>query len=188
MTDTIKVPISGVIAFDPDACTGCGTCELACSSRSGNIINPKWSCITVHYDSTQGEASHDVCVQCRYPSCLYACPSDAIAVDEKTGARYMDQDKCVACGSCQKACPFTPDRAMIKSREANGKNEYFKCDLCKDQNEGPMCVQFCPSKALSFVSARNRKKGLVDLEEADQNKMVSPMKHDFFKPESKQEK
>src|SRR5210317_1548205 len=109
MTDTIKVPISGVIAFDPDACTGCGTCELACSSRAGNIINPKWSCITVHYDSTQGEASHDVCIQCRYPSCLYACPSDAIAVDEKTGARYMDQDKCVACGSCQKACPFTPD-------------------------------------------------------------------------------
>ena len=77
---------------------------------------------------------------------------------------------------------------MIKNRAANGSNEYFKCDLCKDKDEGPMCVRFCPSKALRFISAQDRKKGYADIEEADQKMTAGTLRHDFFKPESEQKK
>jgi len=126
MTRGKKVAPSGVIAFEPKLCTGCGTCEIMCSSRDTGISNPKWSCITIHYDPTEAESFCDVCNQCPYPACLYACPKKAISVDEETGARYIDPEKCDQCGTCLDACPFTPDKAMIKR--------------CEDQN-GPVCIK-----------------------------------------------
>ncbi|MBT3366918.1 MAG: 4Fe-4S dicluster domain-containing protein [Nitrospina sp.] len=187
MTDNIKVPVSGVIRFDQTACTGCGTCELVCSSIHGGIINPKLSCITIYIDPAQCEPDHDVCRQCRYPSCLYACPSDAILVDDATGARYIEYENCTACGSCYKACPFTPDRAMIKSRVENGEENYFKCDLCRGRDEGPMCVRFCPARALVFVTATSRKKSRVQEDDAGREEVATTIAKDFFKPESQQE-
>jgi Fe-S-cluster-containing hydrogenase component 2 len=188
MTDETKFPISGVIGFDQEACTGCGTCEMVCSSRHGNIINPKWSCITIYYDPAECEPSSDICLQCRYPSCLYACPSNAMSVDKATGAKYVDYEKCTACGSCYKACPFTPDRAMIKCLAEDGKEKYFKCDLCRDRDEGPLCVRFCTAKALIFTTAQARKKGHVETEDVAQKKTATTISPDFFKPESQQKK
>ena len=49
-----------------------------------------------------------------------------------------------------------------------------------------MCVQFCPSKALSFIAAKNRKKGHVENHEPEKKMAATTLSHDFFKPESEQ--
>ena len=155
---TARVPLSGVIAFDPEICTGCGSCELVCSIAHGVESNPSLSRITIYYNPLEADAVHDVCQQCHYPSCLYACPVEAILIHGESGARYIDDDKCTGCGLCYKACPFTPERAMIKVREEGGEDKYYKCDLCKDQQDGPQGVQICPTEALILVQAKSRKK------------------------------
>lgn len=188
MTNVAKLPISGVIAFVQDVCTGCGTCELVCSSRLEGISNPKLSCITIYYNPVEGEPTHDICNQCEYPPCVYACPGDAILVDEVTGARYIDEETCVDCGLCYEACPYTPDRAMIKTRVEDDKEKYFKCDLCKDRPEGPMCVQYCPTRALIFVNASSRKRGDRGEKDTEQGKVADILSKNFFKPTSEQEK
>ena len=153
-----RVPPSGVITFEPEICTGCGSCELICSLAHDAESNPAFSRITIHYDPLEAEATYDVCQQCRYPSCLYACPVEAILIHEESGARYIDDETCTGCGLCYKACPFMPERTMIKIREGDERKEYIKCDLCKDQQDGPMCVQYCPTEALTLVPAKSRKR------------------------------
>ena len=188
MTRGKKVAPSGVIAFEPKLCTGCGTCEIMCSSRDTGISNPKWSCITIHYDPTEAESFCDVCNQCPYPACLYACPEIAISVDEETGARYIDPEKCDQCGTCLNACPFTPDKAMIKRCEDQNGPVYIKCDLCRGRPQGPMCVQFCPTCALTFVDASSRKRRSVQKKRREEGKVNDVLSQDFFKTDSEKEK
>lgn len=150
---------SGVVVMDPTACTGCGTCELVCSSRDTSVAHPALSCITLRYDPWEGAAGCDICLQCEYPACLYACPQGAIAEDEVTGARYIDPMRCKGCGTCFRACPLTPERPVIKFRTVEGRRKYFKCDLCRGQEGGPRCVRYCPTGALRLIAAPERMRG-----------------------------
>ena len=63
----------------------------------------------------------DTCRQCAHPvPCANACPQGAIHVDPKTGAHYVDEDKCIGCGLCQKACPWDMmsfDREKAESQQ-----------------------------------------------------------------------
>ena len=84
------------------------------------------------------------CKQCETPICLYACQSKSVGalhVDETTGARVIDQDKCIGCQMCIKACPQYPN-SPIRYNAQTGKS--FKCDLCGGE---PKCVKYCPLSA-----------------------------------------
>jgi len=179
----IKQPISGVITFEPEVCTGCRACELVCSLLHWGISNPSLSAITVQGDHIDGEFGVDVCNQCHFPACLYACSVGAILVDETTGARYIDDEICVKCGLCYTACPFTPDRAMIKKVLINEEETYFKCDLCRGSSRGPMCILVCPTKALNYVAAESRKVGdRVEDQDSGKKEIVDIARREFFKP------
>lgn len=158
----------GVILPDPTLCIGCLTCEVICSrvhKEQGLSAVPR---IRIYDDETievdaeiienypgRGSFSQRGCKMCPNPECLYVCPADSLVVDEQTGARYIDEDKCIACGRCLEACPFeVPDEATA----TNGvilnqtkritydleKNVYVKCDLCYWREGGPACVERCP--------------------------------------------
>jgi Fe-S-cluster-containing hydrogenase component 2 len=77
---------------------------------------------------------------------------EALCIDEVTGARYVDPDYCTACDECVYACPFEPKRIMIHPYTSKA----YKCDLCFEREEGPICVEYCPVDALEFVSAEER--------------------------------
>jgi Fe-S-cluster-containing hydrogenase component 2 len=47
-----------------------------------------------------------------------------------------------------------PEKIVIKNKEVEGKRIYFKCDLCSDRLKGPVCVEACPSSALTFSPIR----------------------------------
>lgn len=161
--EIIALPRSGVIKVEPDLCLTCRECEVACSLYHEGECNPSLSRIRVEYnDFVPGPPVIIVCKQCDWPACYYACLArwgePAIAVDEATGARYIMPDKCRGCGSCLRACPLTPERSVIGWKNVGGKRIYLKCDLCRGRAEGPACVQICPSQALTFVSAEERRR------------------------------
>jgi len=160
---TVKVPRSGVIEFDEQKCLECRECEVACSLYHEKECNPSLSRIQIIFDDFIPRfPTIEICKQCDWPACYYACLSlhrePAIYIDEKTGARVIDEGKCVGCGACASACPLMPEKAVIKYKEVNNRRVYFKCDLCKDRKNGPICVEICPSMALTFIPADQRGK------------------------------
>lgn len=153
---------SGVIVADTDRCLACRECEVACSLYHEAECNPSLSRIRITFDDfIPGPPTITVCKQCDWPACYYACASlwedPAITIDEASGARVIDPEKCRGCGACMRACPLTPERAVIGIKRVERKRVYFKCDLCHARVEGPLCVEICPSGALTFVPATERR-------------------------------
>lgn len=130
------------LAVDPIACTGCRTCETACSLIKTGQIFLEMSRIHIDRDPFEGSSIIHVCNQCLIPHCLNACPMEAIGISEKNGVVLIDEEKCVGCRSCQKACPY----GMIIFEEEQKKSS--KCDLC---GGNPFCVQACPMHALGVA-------------------------------------
>jgi Fe-S-cluster-containing hydrogenase component 2 len=135
------------VSIDESACAGCGTCELVCSLVHEGAVGPSLRRLWLDRDPI-GLVHHIVsCQQCDYPECYFACPlkDEAFCIDEATGVRYINTDKCTGCDQqCIKACPFDPPRINFDPE----RNVAVKCDLCKDREGGPACIEFCQAQAL----------------------------------------
>jgi carbon-monoxide dehydrogenase iron sulfur subunit len=135
-----------VITIDYDKCTGCLICETVCSARNCGEINPAKSRIRVIRLKTEGIAISIpiLCMKCMEAPCKSICPVGAISDDPVTGARVVNENKCIACSACVYACPFgaiTVDRAL---------GHAFNCNLCDGE---PICVQFCPRDAIRYLDS-----------------------------------
>ncbi len=142
------------ITFDGAICSGCRCCELACSLFHEGQCNPFLARIHVTPKVFEGENNEvTFCRQCPDPACLHACPVEgALIVDERTGARIIDQSVCVGCGKCADACPLNTGGWVIRLHSE--KKVYIKCDLCRERDEGPACVEACPWGALKYEKTR----------------------------------
>jgi Fe-S-cluster-containing dehydrogenase component len=154
----------GVLLHDVTRCVGCRRCELACSEFNDGAASSYLARIKVgrNLSYTGGASSGaldvpgkygnfriqaDTCKQCPHPvPCATACPKGAIVSDTKTGARRVDEAKCVGCGICTKACPW----AVITVNQATKKAS--KCYLC---DGSPECARACPTGALKYVAWRD---------------------------------
>lgn len=126
---------------NPDRCTACRTCELACAFRhSKSAVRPQASRITAHVVVEDVDNVPMVCLQCAQAACAMVCPVMAITRNAATGAMQINEDRCVGCRQCSAACPF----GQIRFDDAKAKS--YKCDLCGGDN--PSCAAFCPTKAL----------------------------------------
>jgi len=147
-----------VIAIDYHKCTGCRMCEVACSTTNSGETNPEKSRIRIVKIEREAEAYAIpvVCMKCVKPACKAVCPMGAISDDPVTGARKVDEGKCIGCSACVYACPFgaiAVDRSVGRS---------FTCSQCDGE---PACVKFCPREAIQYlddgeVSMRLRRSGL----------------------------
>lgn len=133
-------------------CLGCQSCELLCGTVKDGKVGLNRSCIHVQ----RGGASANIhtvfaCQQCTDHPCFEACPlqGEAMCIDEN-GIVYVVDDKCIGCGKCAKACKFSPSRIVIVGEKKNRKAR--KCDLCRDREEGPACIEFCPALCLGLAS------------------------------------
>ncbi|QGP93111.1 putative ferredoxin-like protein YdhY [Neomoorella glycerini] len=121
------------LKLNKNFCTGCRTCEYACSLAHGGAYNPEHSRIRLYRTGClQIEARY--CVQCSRPRCVGACPRGAIhKQDEKV---TIDPELCDGCGICQGICNrIMLDRATEKA---------VMCDGCG------ACVPACPERALAL--------------------------------------
>jgi len=170
---------TGVVFPDPSLCIGCLTCEVICGRwhrEQGLSEVPR---INIYYDDTvkvdqtiltkyPGRGSFIIasCRMCPKPDCVSSCPYDSVRVDPATGARYIDEERCQACGKCQEACPFNVEGVLTRSNESAAlkriyydpdRNVYVKCDLCRGRPEGPICVERCPIN-------KRRREGVIKLD------------------------
>ncbi|MCX7147141.1 MAG: 4Fe-4S dicluster domain-containing protein [Sulfuritalea sp.] len=130
--------------IDPNKCTGCLQCEMACSFENHGVFNISKSRIKVFDFEHAGRKVPYTCTQCAEAWCMTACPVDAIRIDAGTGAKVVHEDVCVGCKVCTIACPFGTVNYVAES----GKVQ--KCDLCGGD---PACVTACPTGAITYVDA-----------------------------------
>jgi len=127
---------------DPNLCTGCRTCELACSFTHSNNGKPG---LTRIYPIDGGFAElwvPVVCLQCEEAACIKSCLVDALSRNPDTGAVDLNEDVCVGCMAGVAACPF--GCSLLDAQHST----VVKCDLCGGD---PACAHFCPTKALIYV-------------------------------------
>jgi len=150
----------GYLVVDTKKCTGCCSCMLACSLVHEGKSSLSLSRIQI-IDDAFGSFPTDIdiamCQHCDNPECYLTCPlkDEAFCIDEKTGAVYIDEDKCNGCGLCIKACSFGPSRVGFDP----DKKIAIKCDLCRntpywDSPGKQACIEVCPVKAIKFTTVK----------------------------------
>jgi carbon-monoxide dehydrogenase iron sulfur subunit len=130
--------------IDPEKCTGCLQCEMACSLDNEGVFNPAKSRIKVFAFHEEGRFVPYTCTQCDEAWCMHACPVEAIKLNKLTGAKEVMESICVGCKVCTIACPF----GTVNYNEDSGK--VVKCDLCGGE---PECAKACPTAAITYVDA-----------------------------------
>lgn len=130
-----------MLLVTPSRCTGCRTCELACSFAHGGPGRLAIARVKV-YDLSPERHVPMLCLQCSEAACVRVCPTGALTRNEATGAVELDKERCVRCRLCVVACPFG------NLHVDPGGGEVVKCDLCGGD---PACARFCPAHALEFV-------------------------------------
>jgi carbon-monoxide dehydrogenase iron sulfur subunit len=96
-----------------------------------------------------------VCVNCARPACVEVCPTGAACIDRSVPVLRINEEECIGCGECIKACP------LGAAELAEDKGVALICDLCDGD---PACVEHCIYGALTFEPVRSisqRKRGLT---------------------------
>lgn len=141
-----------LVNLQPDRCTGCYACAVACMDQHYDTDEDYVSLRHVlHMEKEQEEGIRFAsvgCMHCEDTPCVFACPTGAVFRDEETGHTVVDQSKCIGCHSCLLACPYGAPRF-------GSNNKMIKCDGCNDRVKAglmPACVNVCPSRALSYTT------------------------------------
>ena len=136
--------MSKMLNILPDKCTGCMQCELACSWVQTGSFQPSQSLIRVNVFDEEASYAPYSCIQCDEAWCMNACPVNAIAIDDATGAKIILDSLCIGCHLCTIACPFGTVWTLPETDKA------AKCNLCGGD---PACVSSCPTDAIQYVDA-----------------------------------
>ena len=140
--------------FDQNRCTGCFACVVACHDWHDVPAGPaSW----LRIQTTEKGKYPDVfvarlpvtCFHCLQPTCIPACPVNAVTKREEDGIVIVDRETCLGRDSCSLCLEACPHNAPQFGDEENAKMQ--KCDLCVDrlmEGRKPVCVDGCPMWAL----------------------------------------
>lgn len=155
--------------FDQSRCSGCLTCILACRQWHHSHIN--WRRVETIEKGAFPHVSVAFlslsCFHCDCPACVAICPAGALWKNPADGTVQVDAESCLGrdvCGQCLDACPYA---AIGFKDEPDAKAE--KCDFCWQrlkQDEKPLCVLSCPTRALDTGSLAALKNTYGDRKEA----------------------
>ena len=63
---------------------------------------------------------------------------------------HVNEDVCIGCGLCARHCKFQPSRIAMKRDKVRKQWKAVKCDLCRDNPEGPQCIKWCPVRCIGL--------------------------------------
>jgi ferredoxin len=122
-----------ILSADPEVCSGCGRCELACSFGRTRTYSHTGSVIRLVRVEELGLDVPVACIACS--RCVSACPSGALSRTDE-GRIEVDTDTCDGCGTCMDSCPV----GIVEFETVP-----FFCTHCG------RCVEACDLDALAFV-------------------------------------
>jgi Fe-S-cluster-containing hydrogenase component 2 len=126
------------IIVHPEKCTGCRLCESTCALYNDRMNDPSRSRIRMVKKHSLGLSTPVVCLQCKKPPCVKACPVNAIGKGAD-GVLKIDYDQCIGCEACVTECPFGVMMAL--------PDKVVKCELCGGD---PQCVKYCITGAIEY--------------------------------------
>jgi len=133
--------------FEEERCVQCRACEVACASTNNlerginNIrVIQTWS---GEFPDVKLSFFPVVCLHCEKPSCIEACPAEAIKKRAEDGIVVVEREQCNGCQACLTACPFE-----IPRFDSQGLMQ--KCDFCLEAGKEPVCAVHCPTEALLY--------------------------------------
>ncbi|MCM1148877.1 MAG: 4Fe-4S binding protein [Butyricicoccus sp.] len=145
-----------VLAFDPDKCSACSACVIACMDQNDIDVQAGEVAYRKTFDTEfKTEDGYycayisSACMHCADAPCIKACPVGCIKKDPDTGFTVYDNTNCIGCKSCALACPFGAPRF----RKSDGK--MVKCDGCYMRVKNgmqPACVRACSFSALQCLT------------------------------------
>lgn len=138
---------------DYSLCAGCETCSIMCSLSHEGINSPGAGRIQVQLGTRSMIHTVLSCLQCSDHPCYDKCPKkgEAMRIDEN-GIVYIDEEHCTGCGLCIKGCRFEQPRIVMMRNNDRKKWRAKKCDMCRDNAEGPQCVKWCPVRCIGLSS------------------------------------
>lgn len=163
------------LLIDEALCIRCDQCEKACAATHGNVSRLNREAGAT-FDNLHVPTS---CRHCEHPHCMKDCPPNAIR--RQPSGEVVIESTCIGCGNCERNCPYgviqmgvetpadtRPQRSlwqwmMFGMGDAPGTDNHHypkdaikkavKCDMCGNRKEeGPACVQACPTGAAIRVS------------------------------------
>ena len=134
------------IVVDKKVCAGCLTCAMMCSSNKYGVTSLQMSSVKITGDESTASFTPQLCICCTARSCVLACPTEALMLDEDTGIVLVDMERCISCEACISACEYS-GISMIKNLD--GKICINVCDQCGGK---PQCVKYCRQGALQYVT------------------------------------
>lgn len=140
-----------VLVTHPQRCLGCRICEQWCAYRHEGKVDPVRARIKVAKSPEDFLNIPVACHQCPDSPCIASCKFGALAKHPETGAIAVDEEKCVGCRKCMRACPHS---AICMDKE---KKVVLICDLC---GGNPQCVAHCPANALEYLPLELTDRGL----------------------------
>lgn len=142
--------MKSLIIVNPADCIGCRTCEVACvvSHPSVPELNAALFLPRLKVQRLNSLSAPVMCHQCENAPCVGACPVQALTMGEQMV--QANSARCIGCQSCVSACPF--GMITIQITPENVQPQIVKCDLCEQREEGPACVESCPTQALQLLT------------------------------------
>ncbi len=133
-------------------CIACHGCEVHCKVNKGLppgvlLCEIETSPMVMCGGVPKVEATFTSCRHCENPLCVDVCPTGAMVV-RKDGIVYIDEEKCIGCMLCARACPWDVPQKHPQAKKA------VKCDLCYeriDAGKTTACAAKCATHALKLV-------------------------------------
>jgi Fe-S-cluster-containing hydrogenase component 2 len=138
------------VIADSAKCIGCRTCEVACvvshqENQDCATVTPKAFSARIRVVKSGSFTTAVTCHHCEDAPCANVCPVGAIS--RASGTVYVEQSLCIGCKSCMLACPFGAMQVTLQDAQVQA----LKCDLCLHRENGPACVEACPTQALNCI-------------------------------------
>ncbi|MFW9788458.1 MAG: 4Fe-4S dicluster domain-containing protein [Candidatus Thorarchaeota archaeon] len=156
-----------MIQVDLSKCTGCRSCETACSFYRSGKVSRHLSRIKVMHIYETGIDGPVTCVQCDERYCL-SCPEDALMLGN-LGQVIVSPTICTRCKVCVRKCPIGAIDLY--------NDIIYVCDLCGGK---PKCIEACTEGAILFKPNEAGSRPLEEFMEHSKGMNPSEKRHQYI--------